>query len=74
MYIGVMSGRIIIIVATIVVIKFFGILYKVKSEATSSHPIHNVSESDNDPTDLGYFEPADSDDSDDSAQQHEVEK
>jgi hypothetical protein len=49
-------------------------LFQVKSEATSSHSTHDDSESDDDPTDLGYFEPADSDDSDDSTQQHEVEK
>jgi hypothetical protein len=49
-------------------------LFQVKSEDSSSHSIHDDSENDDDPTDLGYFEPADSHDSDDSSQQHEVKK
>ena len=48
-------------------------LFQGKSEATFSHSAHdNDNESDDDPTDLRYFEPAVSDDSDDNIQQHEV--
>lgn len=37
---------------------------------SASHSTNN--DSDSDPHDLGYFKPLDSDDSDDSIQQHEV--
>ena len=45
-------------------------MFQGNSEAHSAHD--NDSESDDDPTDLHYFEPAVSDDSDDNTQQHEV--